>query len=51
MVELLDAAAVDTQSRLRRSAARFDLIVAVAAQLQATGRSLDPLTALDAEIR
>lgn len=51
VVELLDAAAIDTQTRLRRSAARYDLIVAVAAQLQASGQSLDLLTALDAGTR
>lgn len=44
VVELLDASAVETATRLRHAAARFDLIVAVAARRQARGL---PLTALD----
>jgi len=47
VVELLDAAAIETQSRLRESAARYDLIVALAARLQAHGQSLLSLDTLD----
>lgn len=47
VVELLDAAAVETATRLRHAAARFDLIVAVAARRQAKGLSLGALDLLD----
>lgn len=46
VVELLDAAAVETASRLRHAAARHDVIVAAAARLQARGLPLDPLRTL-----
>ena len=47
VVELLDAAAVDMQTQLRFSAARYDVLVAVAARLQSRGQSLLPLVSLD----
>lgn len=47
VVELLDAAATETQARLREAAARHDVIVAAAARLQARGSSLAPLITLD----
>jgi outer membrane protein len=47
VVELLDAAAADTQSHLRHAAARYDAIVARAEQLQSLGLPLDALTTLD----
>jgi len=47
VVELLDAAAIETRARLNEAAARYDLIVATAARLQANGQSLLPLDSLD----
>ena len=47
VIELLDAAAAETATRLRRSAAGYDLIVAAAAGRLARGQPLDDLTSLD----
>lgn len=47
VVELLDAAAVETQARLAFADARFEIVAAVAARLRARGLSLAPLTMLD----
>ena len=48
MVELLDAAAVETQSALGLSHARYAVIVADAERRQALGRDPGALAALDA---
>ncbi len=47
IVELLDAAAMETQARLAASAARHDVLVATAEHLQATGRDPGTLRLLD----
>jgi len=47
VIELLDAAAAETGTRLRHSSARYDLIVAEAARRLARGLPLDDLTSLD----
>lgn len=47
LVELLGAAATETQTRTRHSAARYDVIVAAAARLHGMGASLTPLGVLD----
>jgi outer membrane protein TolC len=47
VVELLDAAAAETGTRLRHAAARYDLVVAIAARRHARGQSLAALETLD----
>jgi outer membrane protein TolC len=47
IVELLDAAAVETASRLGEAAARYALINAVAARQRAIGADLSTMSALD----
>jgi len=47
IVELLDAAAAETASRLGEAVARFALINAVAARQRASGADLSAMTALD----
>jgi outer membrane protein TolC len=49
IVELFDATAMETQSKLAATAARYDVIVALATQLQATGRDPGALRLLDAD--
>jgi outer membrane protein TolC len=47
IIELFDASAMDTQTQLAASAARYDVIVALAQHLQATGRDPGALRLLD----
>ena len=47
MVELLDAAAAETQSRLARVSSQFGAIVAVAERLKALGHDPAELRVLD----
>ena len=47
VVELLDAAAAETRSRLAFSQARYEVIAAAAARRQALGLDLEVLDALD----
>ncbi len=47
VVELSDAAAIETQSRLGYAEGRFQAITAVAGRLRALGVGLEPITALD----
>ena len=47
VVELLDAAAIETQTRLAFAVARFQTIAAAAGRLRALGLALTPITTLD----
>jgi outer membrane protein TolC len=47
IIELFDASAMETQTQLAASAARYDVIVALAQHLQATGRDPGALRLLD----
>ncbi|MBX6331732.1 MAG: hypothetical protein IRY91_07785, partial [Gemmatimonadaceae bacterium] len=47
VAELLDAADAEMRTRLGRSSARYETLIAIAERRQAQGRTLEPLTALD----
>ncbi len=49
IVELFDATAMETQTKLHASAARYDALVALAQHLQATGRDPGALRLLDSD--
>lgn len=49
IVELFDATAMETQTKLQASAARYDALVALAQHLQATGRDPGALRLLDSD--